>query len=203
MKLESIEQKASYAIGLQIGQQLKESGLKNLDLDALKLAMQDVLAGNQPALPLQELHDALRHIHEQAAKEKAQQAEKNAQAGKDFLAENLKKAGVKSTESGLQYEIITEGSGAIPKATDRVQVHYTGQLIDGTVFDSSVQRGQPAEFPVNGVIQGWVEALQLMPEGSKWRLYIPQELAYGAQGAGASIAPYSTLIFDVELLKVL
>ncbi|MCX8617679.1 FKBP-type peptidyl-prolyl cis-trans isomerase [Gilliamella sp. B2923] len=203
MKLESIEQKASYAIGLQIGQQLKESGLKNLDLDALKLAMQDVLAGNQPALPLQELHDALRHIHEQAAKEKAQQAEKNAQAGKDFLADNLKKAGVKSTESGLQYEIITEGSGAIPKATDRVQVHYTGQLIDGTVFDSSVQRGQPAEFPVNGVIQGWVEALQLMPEGSKWRLYIPQELAYGAQGAGASIAPYSTLIFDVELLKVL
>lgn len=203
MKLESIEQKASYAIGLQIGQQLKESGLKNLDLDALKLAMQDVLAGNQPALPLQELHDALRHIHEQAAKEKAQQAEKNAQAGKDFLAENLKKAGVKSTESGLQYEIITEGNGAIPKATDRVQVHYTGQLIDGNVFDSSVQRGQPAEFPVNGVIQGWVEALQLMPEGSKWRLYIPQELAYGAQGAGASIAPYSTLIFDVELLKVL
>ncbi|QYN46618.1 FKBP-type peptidyl-prolyl cis-trans isomerase [Gilliamella sp. ESL0405] len=203
MKLESIEQKASYAIGLQIGQQLKESGLKNLDLDALKLAMQDVLAGNQPALPLQELHDALRHIHEQAAKEKAQQAEKNAQAGKDFLAENLKKVGVKSTESGLQYEIITEGNGAIPKATDRVQVHYTGQLIDGTVFDSSVQRGQPAEFPVNGVIQGWVEALQLMPEGSKWRLYIPQELAYGAQGAGASIAPYSTLIFDVELLKVL
>lgn len=203
MKLESIEQKASYAIGLQIGQQLKESGLKNLDLDALKLAMQDVLAGNQPALPLQELHDALRHIHEQAAKEKAQQAEKNAQAGKDFLADNLKKAGVKSTESGLQYEIITEGNGAIPKATDRVQVHYTGQLIDGTVFDSSVQRGQPAEFPVNGVIQGWVEALQLMPEGSKWRLYIPQELAYGAQGAGASIAPYSTLIFDVELLKVL
>lgn len=203
MKLESIEQKASYAIGLQIGQQLKESGLKNLDLDALKLAMQDVLAGNQPALPLQELHDALRYIHEQAAKEKAQQAEKNAQAGKDFLADNLKKAGVKSTESGLQYEIITEGSGAIPKATDRVQVHYTGQLIDGTVFDSSVQRGQPAEFPVNGVIQGWVEALQLMPEGSKWRLYIPQELAYGAQGAGASIAPYSTLIFDVELLKVL
>lgn len=203
MKLESIEQKASYAIGLQIGQQLKESGLKNLDLDALKLAMQDVLAGNQPALPLQELHDALRHIHEQAAKEKAQQAEKNAQAGKDFLAENLKKVGVKSTESGLQYEIITEGNGAIPKATDRVQVHYTGQLIDGTVFDSSVQRGQPTEFPVNGVIQGWVEALQLMPEGSKWRLYIPQELAYGAQGAGASIAPYSTLIFDVELLKVL
>lgn len=203
MKLETINQKASYAIGLQIGQQLKESGLNDLDLDALKSAMQDVLADNQPALPLHELHDALRHMHEKATEEQAKQAEKIAQAGKDFLAENIKKDGIKSTESGLQYEIITEGTGALPKSTDRVQVHYTGQLIDGTVFDSSVQRGQPAEFPVNGVIQGWVEALQLMPEGSKWRLYIPQELAYGAQGAGGSIPPYSTLIFDVELLKVL
>lgn len=203
MKLDTIEQKASYAIGLQIGQQLKESGLNNLELNALKLAMEDVLSGNQPALPLQELHDALRHVHEQSSKEKAKQAEKIAQAGKDFLTENLKKDGIKSTESGLQYEIVKQGTGAYPKATDRVQVHYTGQLIDGTVFDSSVERGQPAEFPVNGVIRGWVEALQLMPEGSKWRLYIPQELAYGSQGAGASIPPYSTLIFDVELLKVL
>ncbi|MFQ1017314.1 FKBP-type peptidyl-prolyl cis-trans isomerase [Gilliamella sp. BG7] len=203
MKLETIDQKASYAIGLQIGQQLKESGLNNLELNALKLAMEDVLAGNQPALPLQELHEALRHVHEQATKEKAKQAEKIAQAGKDFLAENIKKDSIKSTESGLQYEIIKQGDGALPKATDHVQVHYTGQLINGTVFDSSVERGQPAEFPVNGVIQGWVEALQLMPEGSKWRLYIPQELAYGAQGAGASIPPYSALIFDVELLKVL
>lgn len=203
MKLDTIEQKASYAIGLQIGQQLKESGLSNLELNALKLAMEDVLSGNQPALPLQELHDALRHVHEQASKEKAKQAEKIAQAGKDFLTENLKKDGIKSTESGLQYEVLKQGTGAYPKATDRVQVHYTGQLIDGTVFDSSVERGQPAEFPVNGVIRGWVEALQLMPEGSKWRLYIPQELAYGSQGAGASIPPYSTLIFDVELLKVL
>ena len=203
MKLDTIEQKASYAIGLQIGQQLKESGLSNLELNALKLAMEDVLSGNQPALPLQELHDALRHVHEQASKEKAKQAEKIAQAGKDFLTENLKKDDIKSTESGLQYEVLKQGNGAYPKATDRVQVHYTGQLIDGTVFDSSIERGQPAEFPVNGVIRGWVEALQLMPEGSKWRLYIPQELAYGSQGAGASIPPYSTLIFDVELLKVL
>lgn len=203
MKLETIEQKASYAIGLQIGQQLKESGLNNLELNALKLAMEDVLSDNQPALPLQELHDALRHVHEEAAKQKAKQAEKIAQAGQDFLAENLKKEGIKSTESGLQYEVIKQGDGAFPKATDRVRVHYTGQLIDGTVFDSSVERGQPAEFPVNGVIRGWVEALQLMSEGSKWRLYIPQELAYGSQGAGASIPPYSALIFDVELLKVL
>lgn len=203
MKLETIDQKASYAIGLQIGQQLKESGLNNLDLNALKLAMEDVLSGNQPALPLQELHDALRHVHEQANLEKAKQAEKIAQAGKDFLTNNLKKEGIKSTESGLQYEVIKQGDGRLPKSTDHVQVHYTGQLIDGTVFDSSVQRGEPAEFPVNGVIRGWVEALQLMPEGSKWRLYIPHELAYGAQGAGAAIPPFSTLIFDVELLKVL
>ncbi|MDF7671484.1 FKBP-type peptidyl-prolyl cis-trans isomerase [Orbaceae bacterium ESL0721] len=203
MKLETIDQKASYAIGLQIGEQLKESGLKTLDLDALKSAMADVIAGNPPALPLHELHDALRQIHEKTVQERAKESEKIAQLGKDFLAENSKKTGVKSTESGLQYEILTEGDGAIPKASDKVKVHYTGKLIDGTVFDSSVERGEPAEFPVNGVIRGWVEALQLMPVGSKWRLYIPENLAYGAQGAGAAIPPYSTLIFDVELLDIL
>ncbi len=203
MKLETVDQKASYAIGLQIGEQLKESGLNNLELNALKQAMEDVLTGNQPALPLQELHDALRQIHENAMKEKARLAEQNAQVGKDFLAENLNKSSVKSTESGLQYEVLTQGQGAIPKETDHVKVHYTGQLIDGTIFDSSVQRNEPAQFPVNGVISGWVEALQLMPIGSKWRLYIPHELAYGPQGAGASIPPYSTLIFDVELLDIL
>lgn len=203
MKLETVDQKASYAIGLQIGEQLKESGLNNLELNALKQAIEDVLTGNQPALPLQELHDALRQIHENAMKEKAKLAEQNAQVGKDFLAENLNKSSVKSTESGLQYEVLTQGQGAIPKETDHVKVHYTGQLIDGTIFDSSVQRNEPAQFPVNGVISGWVEALQLMPIGSKWRLYIPHELAYGPQGAGASIPPYSTLIFDVELLDIL
>lgn len=202
MKLETVDQKASYAIGLQIGEQLKESGLKSLDLDALKSAMADVLAGIPPILPLQELHDALRQIHEKTMQERAKEAEKIAKIGKDFLAENSKKAGVKSTESGLQYEILTQGHGEIPKATDKVKVHYTGKLIDGTVFDSSVERGQPAEFPVNGVIRGWVEALQIMPVGSKWRLYIPQELAYGEQGAGAAIPPYSALVFDVELLDI-
>lgn len=202
MNLDTIDQKASYAIGLQIGEQLKESGLNNLELNALKQAMEDVLNGNQPALPLQELHEALRHVHEQAMQEKNKQAEKIAQAGNDFLAENLKKEGVKQTESGLQYEVIHQGTGAIPKATDQVKVHYTGQLIDGTIFDSSVQRGEPAQFPVNGVIRGWVEALKIMPIGSKWRLYIPHDLAYGAQGAGASIPPYSALVFDVELLDI-
>lgn len=202
MQLDSIEAKASYAIGLQIGQQLKDSGLKDLDINAIKQGLEDVLTEKQPILPLNELHDALRQIHERAMAEKKKEAEKAAQAGVDFLKENLTKDGVKSTESGLQYSILKEGDGKIPAATDTVRVHYTGKLIDGTVFDSSVERGQPAEFPVNGVIRGWVEALQLMPVGSKWRLYIPQELAYGSQGAGASIPPFSTLIFDVELLAI-
>ena len=202
MQLDSIEAKASYAIGLQIGQQLKGSGLKDLDINAIKQGLEDVLTEKQPILPLNELHDALRQIHERAMAEKKKEAEKAAQAGIDFLKENLTKDGVKSTESGLQYSILKEGDGKIPAATDTVRVHYTGKLIDGTVFDSSVERGQPAEFPVNGVIRGWVEALQLMPVGSKWRLYIPQELAYGSQGAGASIPPFSTLIFDVELLAI-
>lgn len=202
MQLDSIEAKASYAIGLQIGQQLKDSGLKDLDINSIKQGLEDVLTEKQPILPLNKLHDALRQIHERAMAEKKKEAEKAAQAGVDFLKENLTKEGVKSTESGLQYSILKEGDGKIPAATDTVRVHYTGKLIDGTVFDSSVERGQPAEFPVNGVIRGWVEALQLMPVGSKWRLYIPQELAYGSQGAGASIPPFSTLIFDVELLAI-
>ena len=174
MQLDSIEAKASYAIGLQIGQQLKDSGLKDLDINAIKQGLEDVLTEKQPILPLNELHDALRQIHERAMAEKKKEAEKAAQAGVDFLKENLTKEGVKSTESGLQYSILKEGDGKIPAATDTVRVHYTGKLIDGTVFDSSVERGQPAEFPVNGVIRGWIEALQLMPVGSKWRLYIPQ-----------------------------
>lgn len=203
MKFETVEEKASYGIGLQIGQQLKESGLKDLTLSALKQGLEDVLTDKQPALPLEVLHDALRQVHEKAMQEKELAGQQVAQAGVDFLKNNLVKDGVKSTESGLQYTVLKQGDGAIPTANDRVSVHYTGRLIDGTVFDSSEQRGQPAEFPVNGVIRGWVEALQLMPVGSKWQLYIPHELAYGSQGAGAAIAPYSTLVFDVELLKIL
>lgn len=203
MKFETVEEKASYGIGLQIGQQLKESGLKDLALSALKQGLEDVLTDQQPALPLEVLHDALRQVHEKAMQEKELAAQQVAQAGVDFLKSNLLKDGVKSTESGLQYTVLKQGDGAIPTANDRVSVHYTGRLIVGTVFDSSEQRGQPAEFPVNGVIRGWVEALQLMPVGSKWQLYIPQELAYGSQGAGAAIPPFSTLVFDVELLKIL
>ncbi|MEQ5197004.1 FKBP-type peptidyl-prolyl cis-trans isomerase, partial [Klebsiella pasteurii] len=132
--------------------------------------------------------------------------EKQAELVKDgmrFLEENAKKEGVSTTESGLQFSVINQGDGAIPARTDRVRVHYTGRLIDGTVFDSSVQPSQPAEFPVNGVVAGWIEALTLMPVGSKWELYIPSNLAYGERGAGAAIPPYSTLVFEVELLEIL
>ncbi|WP_392563508.1 FKBP-type peptidyl-prolyl cis-trans isomerase [Orbus wheelerorum] len=202
MVFDTVEKKASYGIGLQIGQQLKESGLKNLELDALKQGLEDVLSDRAPAISLEVLHDALRQVHEQAMKDKEDQAKVIAQAGVDFLKNNLQQDGVKSTESGLQYLVLKQGDGAIPTETNQVRVHYTGRLIDGTVFDSSEERGQPAEFPVNGVIRGWVEALQLMPVGSKWQLYIPQELAYGSQGAGAAIPPYSALIFDVELLAI-
>lgn len=200
---DTVEKKASYGIGLQVGQQLKESGIDDLELSALKQGLEDVLTDKQPALPLQELHDALRQVHDKAMKKRELAAAEIARAGHDFLQQNLSDKNVKSTESGLQYAILKQGHGALPKENDRVRVHYTGRLIDGAVFDSSEERGQPAEFPVNGVIKGWVEALQLMPVGSKWRLYIPHELAYGEQGAGNSIPPYSTLIFDVELLDIL
>ncbi|QIQ21722.1 FKBP-type peptidyl-prolyl cis-trans isomerase [Zophobihabitans entericus] len=200
---ETIEEQASYGIGLQIGQQLQESGLKNLSSKAIEAGLADVLAGNPPALSLEVLHNALSKLHEAAAQERQEKSKLAAKEGTEFLAANLAKDGVKSTESGLQYKVLNQGSGAIPSAADHVRVHYTGRLIDGTVFDSSEQRGQPAEFPVSGVIAGWVEALQLMPVGSKWQLYIPQELAYGERGAGASIPPYSALIFDVELLDII
>ena len=135
--------------------------------------------------------------------EAAKAGEANKQIGEAFLSENAKREGIKVTESGLQFEVLTEGNGATPAASDKVEVHYTGKLIDGTVFDSSVERGGPAMFGVTQVIPGWVEALQLMKEGDKWRLYIPSDLAYGSQGAGGIIGPNSTLIFDVELLRVI
>ncbi|MCO6523656.1 MAG: FKBP-type peptidyl-prolyl cis-trans isomerase [Candidatus Schmidhempelia sp.] len=203
IQLDSQQAQASYGIGLQIGQQLQSSGLNDLDVQALAMGVNDVLAGNPPAISLELLHTALRTMHEEAEKQRQSQAQAEAQAGKDYLANNLTQDGVKSTESGLQYKIIKQGEGKLANATDRVRVHYTGRLIDGSVFDSSVERGQPAEFPVNGVIAGWVEALQLMPVGSKWELYIPQELAYGERGAGSRIPPYSALIFEVELLEIL
>ena len=202
VKLGSLSEKGSYGIGFQIGQQLLDSQM-DISVEAVAKGISDALKHNQPALEINELMLSVQQLQQQAAE--AQQAQFKAieEAGKAFLAENAKKDGVKVTDSGLQYEIITEGNGAKPAATDTVRVHYVGTLPDGTTFDSSVARGQPAEFPVTGVIRGWVEALQMMSVGSKWKLTIPHELAYGERGAGASIPPFSPLVFEVELLDIL
>lgn len=200
--LESVEAKGGYGIGLQIGQQLLGSGLE-VEPEAVVKGIFDVLNQNPPALDINEVSNALQTLSERAEAAQRQAFEALAAEGKAFLEENKKAKGVVETASGLQYEILTEGTGKKPEKTDKVRVHYTGSLIDGTVFDSSVKRGTPAEFPVTGVIAGWVEALQMMPVGSKWRLTIPHNLAYGERGAGASIPPFSTLIFEVELLDIL
>lgn len=200
--LDSIEAKGGYGIGLQIGQQLLGSGL-DVEPEAVVKGIFDVLNQNPPALDINEVSKALQELSARAEAEQAKAFEALAAEGKAFLEENKKAKGVVETASGLQYEILTEGTGAKPAKTDKVRVHYTGSLIDGTVFDSSVKRGTPAEFPVTGVIAGWVEALQMMPVGSKWRLTIPHNLAYGERGAGASIPPFSTLIFEVELLDII
>lgn len=200
---ESVEAQASYGIGLQVGQQLQESGLEGLIPEALVAGLRDALAGNAPAVPVDVVHRALREIHERADSVRRERQQALAVEGQDFLADNAGKDSVNQTESGLQFRVLTQGEGAIPARQDSVRMHYTGRLIDGSVFDSSVQRGQPAEFPVSGVIPGWIEALTLMPVGSKWELYIPHNLAYGERGAGASIPPFSALIFEVELLEIL
>lgn len=200
---DSVEAQASYGIGLQVGQQLLESGLADLQPTALLAGLCDTLEGNAPAVPVDVVHRALREIHERADVVRRERQQEMAAEGQKFLADNLNRAGVNSTESGLQFSVLKQGDGPVPSRQDRVRVHYTGTLIDGTVFDSSVARGEPAEFPVSGVIAGWTEALTLMPAGAKWQLVIPHHLAYGERGAGASIPPFSTLIFEVELLEIL
>lgn len=200
---DSIEAQASYGIGLQVGQQLNESGLEGLLPEALLAGLRDAMEGNAPAVPVEAVHRALREIHERADAVRREQQKGLAEAGQKFLEENAKNDDVTVTESGLQFKVLEKGEGTIPARQDQVRVHYTGRLVDGTVFDSSVERGQPAEFPVNGVIPGWIEALTMMPVGSKWQLYIPHNLAYGERGAGAAIPPYSALVFDVELLEIL
>lgn len=200
---DSIEAQASYGIGLQVGQQLNESGLEGLQPEALLAGLRDAMEGNAPAVPVEAVHRALREIHERADAVRREQQKGLAEAGQKFLEENAKNDDVTVTESGLQFKVLEKGEGTIPARQDQVRVHYTGRLVDGTVFDSSVERGQPAEFPVNGVIPGWIEALTMMPVGSKWQLYIPHNLAYGERGAGSAIPPYSALVFDVELLEIL
>ena len=193
--------KFSYAIGLGIGQNLLSMGAKGIAVDDFAQAIKDVLEGNQTAISHTEARDIVNKYFAEL-EEKMNAA--NIEAGKKFLEENKKREGVVTLPSGLQYEVITEGNvGRYAKATDQVQCHYEGTLIDGTLFDSSIKRGQPATFGVNQVIPGWVEALQLMHEGAKWKLYIPSDLAYGAQGAGEMIPPHSTLVFEVELQKIL
>ena len=199
LKFETVEDKASYGIGLQMGQQLAGSGLEGLRVEAIAAGIATALVGERPLIPLGEINAALQDMHERAASASREAAE----IDEAFLNDNAQRPEVTVLESGLQYEILTEGTGAIPSSDNHVRVHYHGQLTDGTVFDSSVSRGQPAEFPVTGVIRGWVEALQLMPVGSKWKLYIPHELAYGENGAGNAIPPFATLVFEVELIAIM
>ena len=199
--------KLSYALGMSIGHNFKGTGIKTLNSADFAAGVASVYDGVKPEMTFDE---AKRIVNEYFAKleaemqaEAAKQGEVNRKNGEAFLSENAKREGIKVTESGLQYEVLESGKGDSPKASDNVEVHYTGKLIDGTVFDSSVERGVPASFGVTQVIPGWVEALQLMHEGDKWRLYIPSDLAYGPNGAGGVIGPNMTLIFDVELLRVI
>ena len=206
-KLELKDQKAkeSYSLGYQFGHNLKAQGV-DLDLDIYTSGIKDALGGKEPRMSQEDIRAAITGLQQrvQAARQKAlkEQAEKNVGEGKKFLADNQKKEGIKTLPSGLQYKVMTEGSGKTPQATDTVTVNYKGTLIDGTEFDSSYKRGQPGTFKVNGVIKGWTEALQLMKEGSKWQLFIPPGLAYGERGAGRIIPPNSVLIFAVELISV-
>ncbi len=200
--------KLSYALGLGIGQQLR-SMLRggDLNVDDFALAIKDVLSGSQPRFSSAEAQQIVNSyfskLQDQLNAEKAEKGKQALTEGKAFLEQNAKKEGVTVTSSGLQYEVLQEGSGKRPKATDTVRCHYEGRLIDGSVFDSSYRRNQPADFGLNQVITGWTEGVQLMAEGAKYRFYIPYMLAYGEGGAGEMIPPFSTLIFDVELIKVL
>lgn len=192
--------KLSYALGLSMGHNFLGSGIKSLNVEDFAKGVEAVYKQEKPEISFDE---AKKIINEFFPNLQDEIAETNKQAGKEFLAENAKRSGVVVLPSGLQYEVLAEGKGRKPKVTDKVQCHYHGTLIDGQVFDSSIQRGTPAVFGVNQVIPGWVEALQLMPEGSRWKLYIPSDLAYGEQGAGGSIPANATLIFEVELIKIL
>lgn len=197
----------SYALGLSMGNNFKSSGIESLNIQDFADGVAAVFDGAKPKMTYDEAKEEIRKfftaLETRQKEQAAKMAEVNKAAGDAFLAENGKRPGVMTTPSGLQYEILAEGNGPSPKADDKVEVHYTGKLIDGTTFDSSVDRGVPATFGVTQVIPGWVEALQLMRTGAKWRLFIPSQLAYGPNGAGGVIGPNATLIFDVELIKII
>lgn len=197
--------KVSYALGMGIGSQLCDMGAQELNIDDFAQAIKDVIAGNKQLGDEEAQMLVQNFFQEQEKKQRAAAAERfkaGKEAGEKYLAENAKKDGVITTASGLQYLVLKEGTGKSPKATDTVVCHYEGMLTDGTMFDSSVERGEPAAFGLNQVIAGWTEGLQLMKEGGKTRFFIPYQLGYGERGAGASIPPYSALIFDVELIEV-
>jgi len=204
-ELKTQKDKVSYVIGLDMGNSLKKN-MVDVDIEILEKGIKDALSGAKPLMTEQEMKETIMALQKDLQAKQQEQvkvlAEKNKKEGEAFLAENKKKQGVITMPSGLQYKILTDGKGKSPKATDAVTVNYKGTLIDGTEFDSSYKRGQPATFTVNGVIPGWTEALQLMREGSKWQLFVPSNLAYGERGAGGPIGPNAVLIFEVELLSV-
>ena len=198
--------KLSYALGLGIGRQLSQMGANDLNASDFAQAVKDMIDGKEPQVPAAEAQQIVEDFfRRQEEKQRAEAAEKHKGAkseGEKYLSENAKKEGVVTLPSGLQYKVLKEGNGKSPKATDKVVCHYEGMLVDGTMFDSSIQRGEPATFPLNGVIAGWTEGLQLMKEGAKYRFFIPYQLGYGERGAGASIPPFAALVFDVELIEV-
>ena len=202
-KFSTVESQASYGIGLQMGEQLRANQFAGLDIEAVQIGLADAFNGQEAQVDNDTLGKAFNEIHKIMQAAKSEQFKAVIAQGEEYLAANAKRDEVTVTESGLQYEILTAGTGDLPSAASTVRTHYHGTLLDGSVFDSSYNRGEPAEFPVNGVIKGWTEALQMMPVGSKWRLHVPADLAYGEQGAGGAIGPHSTLVFDVELLDIL
>ena len=200
-KYSSTEEKASYGIGLQMGQQLRGT-FPGVSVSAAIAGIQDAFDCNTPQLSMEDVNTAFQIIQERLEAEESSNAGEHAAEGEAFLAENAKRSEVTVTSTGLQYETITTGDGEKPGISSTVRTHYKGTLIDGTEFDSSYSRNEPTEFPVNGVIAGWTEALQLMTVGSKWKLFIPYHLAYGERGAGGAIGPYQALVFEIELLAI-
>jgi FKBP-type peptidyl-prolyl cis-trans isomerase FklB len=203
--LRSQKDRVSYVIGTEIGKNFKKQSV-DIDPDILTRGIKDAISGKQPLLTEQEVQETMAAFQKEMMAKQQELAkklgEKNKKEGEAFLAENRKKEGIKALPSGLQYKVVKAGTGKKPKSTDTVTTHYRGTLIDGTEFDSSYRRGQPASFPVSGVIAGWTEALQLMEEGAKWQLFIPPNLAYGERGAGSQIGPNATLIFEIELISI-